>query len=78
MSKYGAFFVVSCSYDVRKLHYSLHVLLCFSKSNDKNIAMYVGFEADGMLAGKSSLLQNIMTLFALLLRCLTQMLNVMT
>ena len=57
---------------------SLHVLLCFSKSNDKNIAMYVGFEADGMLAGKSSLLQNIMTLFALLLRCLTQMLNVMT
>lgn len=32
---------------------SLHSLLCYSKSNDRNIAMYVGFDADGMLAGYS-------------------------
>ena len=52
MSKQAAFFDVSCSYDLRKLHYgSLHTLLCYSKTNEKHIAIYVGFEADGMLAG---------------------------
>ena len=30
---------------------SSHALLCCSKTNEKHIALYVGFEADGMLAG---------------------------